>query len=73
MTTTLAREQYDWLSQFMLLESTGIRGEIRMHTFGLFSKDVVKTFLGIDGNLRLWYNMYFLYVLSCYFMCDQER
>lgn len=30
VTTTLVRENYDWLSQFMLLEPTGITGEIKM-------------------------------------------
>lgn len=30
VTTTLVRENYDWLSQFMLLEPTGITGEIKL-------------------------------------------
>ncbi len=33
VTTTLAREQYDWLSQFMLLEPTGITGSIEIESY----------------------------------------
>lgn len=33
VTTTLVRENYDWLSQFMLLEETGLTGEIKLQRY----------------------------------------